>query len=118
MRIAIATAAAALVLACAFPARAGDEFEDAFKSELGRLAAQQAVSGAQHLLTALVTAGVRAARASAHDHPAPEEWEEPEPRRRSPRYERDHGHHLDRLHDPSRGHYDHTHGASGYHCHP
>lgn len=112
MRIAIAAGAAALALACALPARAGDQFEDGFKDELGRLAARQAVSGAQELVRVLLTTDWRTPQPRAADPPR---WEH---RPREQHYERDHGYYRDRLHDPSIGHYDHTHAPFGYHCHP
>ncbi len=48
--------ALALLLAGAFarPAEAGDEFEDAFKYELGRIAAHEAVYVGRHVLGTLV----------------------------------------------------------------
>lgn len=109
MRIAIVSCAAALALACALPAHAKDEFEDGFKDELGRIAARTAVSGARHLIVGLLSADWSAARAD------PVEPADSEPHRH---YGREHGEHRDRRHDPAWGHYDHSHGPYGYHCHP
>lgn len=47
---AIATFAAAAVLLGSSTAQAGDEFERAFKSELGRIAAHEAVYAGRHFL--------------------------------------------------------------------
>ena len=112
MRIGIAASAAALSLACALPARASNEFEDGFKDELGRLAAQQAVSGGQQLVSTLLSAYLQAARSRAAQ-PEPREY-----RPRGQRHGREHGHRRDRRHDPQMGHYDHSHEPFGYHCHP
>ncbi len=115
MRIAIVVGAAALTLACALPARAGDQFEEGFKDELGRIAARQAVSGARFLLIELLSANWQTAQTAPPDPPI---WEHRHRTPRTPHYEREHGDHRDRLHDPAWGHYDHTHEPLGYHCHP
>ncbi len=50
----LAVAAAAGLLLLASPARAGDEFEDAFKSELGRIAARGAVDAGRQVLRVMI----------------------------------------------------------------
>ena len=53
----VALAAAALTVGVAAPAVAKDEFEDAFKHELGRIAAHGAVSAGRHILGAVIHGG-------------------------------------------------------------
>ncbi len=66
-----AVPALALLLAGAFarPAEAGDEFEDAFKYELGRIAAHEAVYVGRDVLGTLVAGAQPAAYARRQPYP-------------------------------------------------
>ena len=55
----VALAAAALIAGVAAPAQAKDEFEDAFKYELGRIAAHEAVYAGKHIVGTLLHVGHR-----------------------------------------------------------
>ena len=57
MKVLWMTGALVAALALASPARAGDEFEDAFKYELGRIAAHEAVGLGRGILAQLILGG-------------------------------------------------------------
>jgi hypothetical protein len=63
-----------LALMGAEPARAGDEFEDGFKDELGRIAAHEAVRGGRQILAGILLGGAYAPAA-----PQPVGYYEPAP---------------------------------------
>ena len=64
----VALAAAALVAGVAAPAQAKDEFEDAFKYELGRIAAHQTVYAGTHILGTVLGGGHRHHRGCGHGY--------------------------------------------------
>jgi hypothetical protein len=71
----------ALALVGAEPSRAGDEFEDGFKDELGRIAAHEAVRGGRQILASiLLGGGPVAAPVVYRDEPVyPQAYPEPYP---------------------------------------
>jgi hypothetical protein len=93
----------ALALLGAEPARAGDEFEDGFKDELGRIAAHEAVRGGRQILASILLGGgpVAAPVAYPAEPVYPQAYPEPypvEPYGRAVYHQHDHYHHYPVAH--------------------
>ncbi len=66
-----ALAAAALIVGVAMPAQAKDEFEYAFKVELGRIAAHEVVYAGKHILGTVLHGGHRHHQGCGHGYGYP-----------------------------------------------
>ena len=109
-----AVPALALLLAGSFarPAQAGDEFEDAFKYELGRIAAHEAVFAGRHLLGTLVAGANPYAGAPTERYPV---YVAVPQIHQHYHHGRGHGHYRDRGH-PGHGYHRHDrHCGHGWH---
>lgn len=106
--------ALALLLAGAFarPAEAGDEFERAFKHELGRIAAHEAAYVGRHVLGTLVAGAHPYAPAQARAYPV---YVAVPQARRHYGHERGRGHYRERR-NWERGHRHHRHHRHDRHC--
>jgi hypothetical protein len=89
-----------LALLGAAPAQAGDEFEDGFKDELGRIAAHEAVRGGRQILASILLGGPQPVAAPAAYHePAPAYYPEsygyaPQPYGQVSYHQHDHYHYY------------------------
>jgi hypothetical protein len=106
-----------LALLGAAPAQAGDEFEDGFKDELGRIAAHEAVRGGRQILASFLLGGGPQPVAAPYREPAPAYYPEsygyaPEPYGQVSYHRHDHYHHYPTpvVYYDRGGHWDGGHG--------
>jgi hypothetical protein len=108
-----------LALLGAPPASAGDEFEDGFKDELGRIAAHEAVRGGRQILANILFGGPPAVVAAPAPPPPAVAYYPAEPYYPAPVYHEHHHYYHYPAYGYAPGYYEYgrPYGRGGHHHH-